>query len=242
MAAMTLVRVWRRQLFAAYGAALIVPCAMLAALIALALGGGFSQLGVLGQIFAGPPVPSAGGLAGTGGGSVARGAAASIPLIPLIPVTAGRRVATGLRVHRGGSPAAPAPAPRTGIGSSGGAIVPGVPGTQPIRTPTHPAPGASQPPAGGSTGSSPGSGAPPPGPSPSPQPAPGPSPSPQPAPGPNPSPQPTPVDQVVQVVTSVTSQVPGPVGSTATQAVQSVGNAAGNVLPGIGSPPGSKLP
>ena len=59
---MTLARMWRRQLFAASSTALIVPSAMIAALVALALGGGFSQLGVLGQVFSGPPAPSAGPL------------------------------------------------------------------------------------------------------------------------------------------------------------------------------------
>jgi hypothetical protein len=39
MRAMTLARLWRRQLCASCGAALIVPGAMLAALVALVLGG-----------------------------------------------------------------------------------------------------------------------------------------------------------------------------------------------------------
>src|SRR5437764_1262835 len=52
MAAMSLARVWRRQLYGASSVALIVPAAMLVALMVLALGGAFSQVGVLGQIFA----------------------------------------------------------------------------------------------------------------------------------------------------------------------------------------------
>ena len=43
---MSLARAWRRQLFGASSAALIVPSAMLAAVVVLALGGGFRQVGV----------------------------------------------------------------------------------------------------------------------------------------------------------------------------------------------------
>jgi len=57
MPRMSLARVWRRQLLGASSVALMVPAAMLAAVVALDLGGGFSQVGLLGQIFAGPPVP-----------------------------------------------------------------------------------------------------------------------------------------------------------------------------------------
>ena len=46
---MSLARLWRRQLLGASSVALIVPSAMLAALVVLALGGGLSQVGVLGQ-------------------------------------------------------------------------------------------------------------------------------------------------------------------------------------------------
>ncbi len=65
---MSLARVWRRQLYGASTAALIVPSAMLAALLVLALGGGFNGVGVLGQLFAGPSLVP--------GGSVRRGAVA----------------------------------------------------------------------------------------------------------------------------------------------------------------------
>src|SRR5262249_43767566 len=77
---------WRRQLYGASSVALIVPSAMLAALIVLALGGGFGQVGVLGQIFAGPPAPSAAsGAAGGGAGAVAR----ALPGIPAAALVAG---------------------------------------------------------------------------------------------------------------------------------------------------------
>ena len=54
MRSMSLARAWRRQLLGASTAALIVPSAMLAALVVLALSGAFSQVGVLGQLFVGP--------------------------------------------------------------------------------------------------------------------------------------------------------------------------------------------
>ena len=60
------------------------------------------------------------------------------------------------------------------------------------------------------------------------------SPSPSPNPSPAPSPRPTPVDTAVKAVTSVTSQVPAPVGPAITQTVQSAGTAADTLL--------SKLP
>ena len=52
---------------------------------------------------------------------------------------------------------------------------------------------------------------------------------------------PTPVNTTVKVVTSVTLQVPAPVGPVATQAVQAAGSAADGVLGSGGTPP-SVLP
>ena len=46
---MTLVRVWRRQLMGGMSAAVIVPAALLASLVALAFAGGFGGLTALGQ-------------------------------------------------------------------------------------------------------------------------------------------------------------------------------------------------
>jgi hypothetical protein len=204
---------WRRQLFAASSAALIVPSAMIAALVALALGGGFSQLGVLGQVFAGPPAVSAGPLAMSHAGT--RIAGGSIPVIPVA-----RTVLVSTRANSGsaGGRVYPAvPAPRSGgvspgVGSTGGTITP-VGTTRPI--------------AGGAPSPAPVSS----------QPGPGPvSPSPGRTPTPAPSPRPTPVDTVVKVVTSVTSQVPAPVGPAVSQAVQSVGSAADKLLSSVGSP------
>ena len=199
---------WGRQLCAASTAALIVPSAMVAALVALALGGGFNQLGVLGQIFAGPPASSAGALATATPASraAARAAGSALPVIPVAQFVASRKVSGGA----GRSRLAPVlSAPHRGIGSAGGTIAPGGTATRPVSS--------------GGAGSPAGTPRPP---------APAPvSPKPSPSPAPSPSPKPTVVDRAVQVVTSVTSQVPAPVGSTATNAVQAAGRAVGSVLP-----------
>jgi hypothetical protein len=209
---------WRRQLCAASSAALIVPSAMIAALVALALGGGFSQLGVLGQVFSGPPVPSAGVLAETG--PAARTTAGSIPTIPAAQAVTMRTVsgAAGSGARGRVAPAAPrAGVSPIGLGSTGGTIAPGGGTTRPISQ--APAPGPAQP-----------------------RPAPVSS-SPSPSPAPAPAPHPTPVDTVVKTVTSVTSQVPAPVGPAVTQAVQSAGSAADGLLASVGSTsPGSPAP
>jgi len=132
---MSLARAWRRQLYGASSAALIVPSAMLAALLVLALGGGFGQVGVLGQIFAGPPAPAAaGGTAfGAGSGGVARA-------LPAVPARALRASTPGPR-HQA-TPVAPL---GSGARHSGGALAP-VGGIEPIvvatggSTPARPAP------------------------------------------------------------------------------------------------------
>lgn len=207
MLAMTLARAWRRQLLGASSAALVVPSAMFAALVVLALGGGFSQLGVLGQIFAGPPAPRLGGaISGHAVGGAARSSLASIPMIPGPSRAPG--VTPGVRSSlRQGSTV---PVSTVAPGRAGGAA--------PILT--QGAGGGTQRPAPPPGGSPPSGTAPHP-----------------PSPTPSPSPQPTPVDQVVQVVTSVTQQAPAPVGPLATQVVQSAGSAADSLLP-----PGPSLP
>jgi hypothetical protein len=203
----TLARLWRRQLCAASSAALIVPAAMFAALVALALGGGFSQLGVLGQVFAGPPAPSVGPLAPSG--SAARtGGGVALAGIP-IPVTQTGAIVRGVSGGGGGvvrRRVAPT-VPSTGVRSAGGTIAPGGVASRPITQ--APAPVAA-----------------PPRPAPTPVSSP-PSPSPSSAPSPHPA---TPVDTVTKVVTSLTSQVPAPVGPALTQTVQSAGNAADSLL------------
>jgi hypothetical protein len=203
---MTLARMWRRQLLAASSAALIVPSAMIAALVTLALGGGFSQLGVLGQVFSGPPAPSAGSLALGGAGGHTTGAA--IALAPVARTVASRPLSGGGSARGRAAPAAPrsgSRAPSTGLASAGGTIAPGGVATRPISegagsgSPSRPEPVSS-------------------------------SPSPSPSPSPRPAPRPTPVDTVTKAVTSVTSQLPASVGTAVTQTVQSAGSAAANLL------------
>jgi hypothetical protein len=206
---MSLARAWRRQLYGASSAAMIVPSAMLAAVIVLALGGGFGQVGVLGQIFAGPPAPS-----GSGGLSPGRGAATVARSLPALPAVALRPSTPGTR-HR----VAPVAPVGSGARRSGAALAP-VGGAVPIAanggsTPARPAPTGSVPSAPVPTG--PAASAPSP-------------------PAPQPSPKPTVVDQVIKVVTPVTQQLPAPAGPAVTQAVQAAGSAADGLLPpGLGS-------
>src|SRR5436305_5925955 len=55
---MALVRVWRRQLMGGMSAAVIVPAALLASLVAPAFAGGFGGLTALGQALSGPSAPA----------------------------------------------------------------------------------------------------------------------------------------------------------------------------------------
>jgi hypothetical protein len=228
MPGMSLARVWRRQLYGASSAALIVPCALLGALVVLALGGGFNGVGVLGQIFAGPPTPSVAG-GGVSGGH-AGGAAHALPVIPVAavrPLGAGR----GQAVPGGGGRRGGAPVSSGGTGRGGGAVVgiaaptvgsrPGPPVRSAPPAPAGPGPASSAPASPAPTQSTPQL-------------------------SPSPKPQPTPVDQIVNAVTPVTQQLPAPVGPAATQVVQSVGSAADGLLPPSSGAPGStpsvKLP
>ena len=216
MRSMSLARAWRRQLLGASTAALIVPSAMVAALLALALSGAFSEVGVLGQLFVGPSLPGA----ATAGEQPSSGvgprgpAAAALPVIPSVPVSASALAPRGGVVHR-------APAARRvltasrGTGVAGGAIG-GTGGG--VVTVGGGGSGGSGGAGGGQDGgppaaSSPGSG----------------STSPQPAPPPQP--QPTPVDTAVTLVTSVTQQVPAPVGPAVTQTVQAAGSVVDSLIP-----------
>jgi hypothetical protein len=208
---MSLAREWRRQLFGASIAALIVPAAMFAALVVLALGGGFSQVGVLGQIFAGPPAVGAGATAVRGEG----GAARALPVIPGVPVAIARRPPSHVIVS--GRHRLPFVPNRTG-----GAIRSPA-GTAPIVTGSH---GGSGPPPNAPSR-----------PAPSVPAAPTPSTTTQPAPPPTPQPQPTSIDQVVKVATQITQELPAPVGQAATQAVQAAGSAADGVLASVPHPP-----
>jgi hypothetical protein len=205
---MSLARAWRRQLFGASSAALIVPSATFGALLVLALGGGFRQVGVLGQIFAGPPAPSVSGVTaagvGAGGGSVAR----SLPVIPAAAVAPRRAGAgAGKRAGAGRGHSHLVPASSRGPSETGGTLVP-VGSVAPIVSTGTTSPVRTAP-----VGSAPAQS------------------SPQPEPSPSPKPQPTPVDRIVTAVTPVTQQLPAPVGPAATQAVESAGSAADGLLP-----------
>jgi len=150
---MSLARAWTRQLYRASGAALLVPGAIVLALVLLGLAGGFGQLGTLSQAFAGPAVP--GGSTVAGGVVSARAAAPVLPIArggapaPLLAATrAGAGAGGGVRSGAGGPPASTGPLP--GSGSTG-------PGTGS----TGPGPGrASGPTAGGGPGTGGGGGRP----------------------------------------------------------------------------------
>lgn len=198
---MSLARAWRRQLFGASSAALIVPSAMLAAVVVLALGGGFRQVGVLGQIFAGPPAPSVTGGAVPGSSSMAH----ALPAIPVAAV-APRRAGFGGGTRAVGGRRGMVPVSSHGPSQTGGALGGG--GTVPIVTARPPAP-SSPPLRPAPTGSVPS----------------------QPSAPPPPKPQPTPVDRIVNTVTPITQQAPAPAGPALTQAVESAGSAADSLLP-----------
>jgi hypothetical protein len=217
---MSLARAWRRQLYGASSAALIVPSALLAALVVLALGGGFGQVGVLGQIFAGPPAPAAPGVGagvGAGPGVLARTVAA-LPAAALVRSRAG----TGYARARRGTGGQGAGVTRRPV-LTGGAIAP-VTGVAPIVSTGAPAPPRPTPSRPAPSGSAPS----------------------PPSPSPGPGPRPTAIDQVVKTIAPVTQQLPAPAGPAVTQVVQAAGSAADGVLPpGVGSgppPQGLKLP
>jgi hypothetical protein len=77
---MSLARDWTRQLYGAWGAALLAPVTMIAALAVLAFGGGFGGLSALGQLFTGPGVPVSSQL--PGGPAVPQTAASLLPVVP----------------------------------------------------------------------------------------------------------------------------------------------------------------
>jgi hypothetical protein len=214
---LTLARAWRRQLYGASGLALIVPGAMLAALFALVLAGAFSQVGVLDQVFAGPSLPAVGTQSGQSAGT-RLAASMSTSTIPLVPAPA--RSPTRLPASAGGSTGSrrSASAPSRGVQRTGGAVngspltggtgSTGAPGGGTV-TPVSQVPG--------------GSGAPAPAPAPV-------TTVPPPIRTPSP-PARTPVQTIVTTVTSVTQQLPPPVGAAATGAVQAAGAVAEQLLP-----------
>jgi hypothetical protein len=210
MALMVLVRAWRRQLLAASSAAVIVPGAMLGALIVLAFAGGFGRLGSLGQAFSGPSAPPARLTAGAPTGDHASAGNTSTATIGAAHVRT--RAAPGVaapgsappivvspRATRGEAGGASAQLSGGAAGAGGRGVAPG--GHTPAPSGHTPAPGGGQAPAPG--------GPPPPG----------------------PGPRPTLTDQVVNAATSVTKQLPPPVGPATTQTLQSVGSVLDQAAP-----------
>ena len=153
---MDLVGAWLRQLLRAGTAAAIVPVALLAALLVIALGsGGLGGLGSLGQLVAGPAVPEI--------DATRPSAAENVRVAPAAPGASDRaRARVPASTGRGSGGRAPGPraeqasgrqiAPRAGSSS---VTAPSAPDAPPL------APGASPPPApppSGGTQRSPGLG------------------------------------------------------------------------------------
>jgi hypothetical protein len=207
---MSLGRAWTRQLFQASGAALLAPGAVLASLVVLAIAGGFGQLSALGQAFAGPSLPRLPGVLRVSGSSSGSAKHPSAVLVALAGSSRSQAVSSGAARNPGAS----APAAQRG----GGAPQPGTGGGH-HHAPAPPPAG----PGGHGKGPGPGNGGQPP---------------PTGTPSPPPSPPPTVVDRVVGLGTSVTKQVPGPIGQIATQTLESVGH----TLDGILSPPKGGAP
>jgi hypothetical protein len=202
---MSLARAWRRKLFGASGAALLVPGTIAAAFGVLALAGGFGHLGSLGEVFSGPSIPAA------------------IQPKPNAPGASGRAIRAALHIGATTTTARPGGPTRMVAARSV------APTGSPSRTDTIQGTTGS----GGHSGSggTTSHGSPPPAPRPpSPQPSPtAPAPA-APAPPPPTPPTKTPIDGVVAVGTSVTQQVPGPVGTLATQTLQSAGATLDQIL------------
>jgi hypothetical protein len=194
---MSLARAWTRQLYGATGVSLLAATAIVGALLALGLSGGFGALGSLGQAFAGPSLPAsartAGGTApGTGGAS-----AKPLPIAAAsVPAAAGAAVAGAGGARR---------APGRGAGrAGGGAGARTVGATGPVRATGGGGAGGTSvgTGTGGGTGGGGGGGG-----------------------------GSSLIGNVVNLATSVTKQIPGPVGSTATQLLQSIGKSLEQVVP-----------
>jgi hypothetical protein len=204
MARMILARSWRRELSMGLGAAVIIPCSLLTALAVLALAGGFARVGALRQALTGPPPPAA----AQGGARLSAGRVSADALLAAIPATATAVPASGSVGSRRGATG--------GSRRASGPTATGIPFGHPQPVP-HPQPVL-------------GTGRPPTRTPPAQQPT---QPNPQPT-SPNPQPHPTVVDKVVGAATSVTSQLPSPVGSVATSTLQAVGSTVDGLLPTLG--------
>src|SRR5438309_1584911 len=135
---MVLVRVWRLQLLGGMGTALIVPGALIGALAALALAGGFGGIAALGQVLSGPSLPG-GTPASARGASVPRPVPAALLAALATTPAAAIRPSPGGGSHsssgtgtapRGGTPTPSVPrAPRGGRGGVGAPAPRGTSGT-----------------------------------------------------------------------------------------------------------------
>ena len=197
---MTLAREWTRQLFQAWGVALLGPFTVIAALVVLAIGGGFGGLGALAQLVSGPAVPAGSALSAAAPGARPghRGAPGlSLPVVPAAAPTSSKRVAaTTPRL---------VPAPTT-PSSPGGSKAPGRGGVSPGQriAPTTHIP---------TTTTGPTSTPPPPPTTPAPA-----------------APLPALVNGVVSLGTSVTGALPAPLNQVGTQLLQGLGNTLDSIL------------
>jgi hypothetical protein len=180
---------------------------MAVALVLLGFAGGFGRLGTLGQAFAGPAVPTT-----PRAGTPSRTAHATPPLVP-VPAATGTPPGATIIASAGTT------ASHAGPGATGHPVV--VPGGGGGGT------GGNGGPSGGNGGSGSGGhhggGTP--------------SPTPTPTPAPPPTAKPTPIDNVVNLGTSITNKVPGPVGTVATQLLQNLGRNIDGLLPFARSSP-----
>ncbi|HEY8763876.1 MAG TPA: hypothetical protein VIM18_06790 [Solirubrobacteraceae bacterium] len=213
---MTMGRSWKRQLFGASGAALLVPGAIAGALVILVFAGGFARLGTLGQALSGPALPGGSmrvSATPPGSGRSTLGRALAAAAAPAGAASGGTVAGTssGINASRGGTPGSGGSRlGGTGSGGSGGGGTGGGGNSGSGGTPGSGGSGSGNP-AGGSGGA----GSPPPTPAP-----------------------PSTVGKVVGAATAVTQQVPGPVGTVATQTLESVGSTVDRVLP-LGDPVGA---
>jgi hypothetical protein len=133
---MSLGRVWMEDLLRASATALLLPGAVLASIVALALSGGFGALGSIGQAFGGPSLPAFASPpkpVGSGLRAAHRPSAIAVALAAPAARTAGRPHpasggTTGSRPARRPSHSAP------GTFHQGGGPAPGIGGHQPPPT------------------------------------------------------------------------------------------------------------
>ncbi len=135
-----------RQALGASGAALLAPGAIIGALVALALGGGFGGLGTLGQIFTGPSQPLSGATRTSEpsshhspAGASAGGRAGRSPRL-----VSGRAAAHGsvpAGVGSAPSPGEPARSPGVPVGQPGGPAVAAAPSPGQSTPTSAPGPG-----------------------------------------------------------------------------------------------------